>query len=105
MQLDTAFTPFTPSCDPGAERFPAFAELTVDISAVLPYLNATLRGAIYHRSANALTWAQMLMPRRRFVEQITQRSCGVDTWCFDLDGICEWRNHFASKAQSVRRSN
>jgi len=47
---------FTPPCDPGAERFSAFAELAVDISEVLPYLNATLRGAIYHRSANALTW-------------------------------------------------
>ena len=47
---------FTPPCDPGAERFSAFAELSVDISDVLPYLNATLRGAIYHRSANALTW-------------------------------------------------
>jgi len=47
---------FTPPCDPGAERFSAFAELTVDISEVLPYLNATLRGAVYHRAANALTW-------------------------------------------------
>ncbi len=47
---------FTPPCDPGAERFSAIARLTVDISEVLPYLNATLRGAIYHRSANALTW-------------------------------------------------
>src|SRR5512136_859549 len=47
---------FTPPCDPGAERFSAFAELAVDISEVLPYLNATLQGAIYHRSANALTW-------------------------------------------------
>lgn len=47
---------FTPPCDPGAERFSAFAELTVDISEVLPYLNASLRGAIYYRAANALTW-------------------------------------------------
>jgi len=47
---------FTPPCDPGAERFSAFAELAVDISVVLPYLNATLRGAVYHRAANALTW-------------------------------------------------
>jgi ArsR family metal-binding transcriptional regulator len=47
---------FTPPCDPGAERFSAFAELAVDISEVLPYLNATLRGAVYHRAANALTW-------------------------------------------------
>jgi ArsR family metal-binding transcriptional regulator len=47
---------YTPPCDPGAERFSAFAELAVDISEVLPYLNATLRGAIYHHSAKALTW-------------------------------------------------
>jgi ArsR family metal-binding transcriptional regulator len=47
---------FTPPCEPGAERFSAIARLTTDISAVLPYLNATLRGAIYYRAANALTW-------------------------------------------------
>jgi ArsR family metal-binding transcriptional regulator len=47
---------FTPPCDPGAERFAARALLSVDISAVLPYLNATLRGAVYTQSANALTW-------------------------------------------------
>jgi len=28
----------------------------VDISAVLPYLNATLRGAVYLPAAHALTW-------------------------------------------------
>ncbi len=47
---------FTPPCEPGAERFSAIARLTGDISEVLPYLNATLRGAVYHRAANALTW-------------------------------------------------
>ncbi len=47
---------FTPPCEPGAERFSAVARLTVDILEVLPYLNATLRGAVYHLSANALTW-------------------------------------------------
>jgi ArsR family metal-binding transcriptional regulator len=47
---------FTPPCDPGAERYSAIARLTIDISDVLPYLNATLRGAVYHRAANALTW-------------------------------------------------
>lgn len=46
----------TPPCEPGAERFSATAHLTVDISEILPYLNATLRGAIYHSEANALTW-------------------------------------------------
>jgi len=47
---------FTPPCEPGAERYAARARLTADILEALPYLNATLRGAVYHREANALTW-------------------------------------------------
>ncbi len=47
---------FTPPCEPGAERFSAIARLKVDISEVFPYLNATLRGAVYHPEAKALTW-------------------------------------------------
>jgi ArsR family metal-binding transcriptional regulator len=47
---------YTPPCDPGTERYAARARLTVDISEILPYLNATLRGAIYHPGAQALTW-------------------------------------------------
>ena len=47
---------FTPPCEPGAERFAARARLNVDIAAVLPYLNATLRGAVYMPEAKALTW-------------------------------------------------
>lgn len=47
---------FTPPCEPGAERYSGVARLTVDISEVLPYLNATLKGAVYHREASALTW-------------------------------------------------
>jgi ArsR family metal-binding transcriptional regulator len=47
---------FTLPCEPGAERFAATAHLVVDISDVLPYLNAALQGAIYHKQANALTW-------------------------------------------------
>lgn len=47
---------FTPPCDPGAERFSARARLLVDISVVMPYLNATLRGTVYHFGARVLTW-------------------------------------------------
>jgi hypothetical protein len=47
---------FTPPCDPGAERFSAIAYLPDDISEVLPYLNATLLGAVYTESAHTLTW-------------------------------------------------
>jgi ArsR family metal-binding transcriptional regulator len=47
---------FTPPCEPGAERYAAKARLIADISEALPYLNATLRGAVYLPEANALTW-------------------------------------------------
>jgi ArsR family metal-binding transcriptional regulator len=47
---------FTPPCEPGAERYSARARLSVDISEFLPYLNATLRGAVYLPEAKALTW-------------------------------------------------
>jgi ArsR family metal-binding transcriptional regulator len=47
---------FTPPCEPGAERYAARTRLNVDISEVLPYLNGTLRGAVYLPEAKALTW-------------------------------------------------
>jgi ArsR family metal-binding transcriptional regulator len=46
----------TPPCEPGAERFSAIARLMTDIREALPYLNATLRGAVYNAAAPALTW-------------------------------------------------
>lgn len=46
----------TPPCEPGAERFTAKARLIADIREVLPYLNATLRGAVYLPDAPALLW-------------------------------------------------
>ena len=47
---------FTPPCDPGAETWSAIARLKVNIGDVLPYLNATLSGAVYNHAAKALTW-------------------------------------------------
>jgi hypothetical protein len=38
------------------KRQTMITELAIDVSEVLPYLNVTLRGAIYHRSVNALPW-------------------------------------------------
>jgi ArsR family metal-binding transcriptional regulator len=46
----------TPPCEPGAERFGAIARLVEDIREVLPYLNATLRGAVYNAAGPTLTW-------------------------------------------------
>jgi ArsR family metal-binding transcriptional regulator len=46
----------TPPCEPGADRFVAKAHLRVDISEVLPFLNAELSGASFTPAADALTW-------------------------------------------------
>lgn len=48
----------TPPCEPGAERFFAKAHLEVDISEVLPFLNAVLSGASFTPAAKALTWEE-----------------------------------------------
>lgn len=47
---------FTPPCSPEAVTYTAVATLRDDIAAVLPYLNATLRGAVYQPAAQALMW-------------------------------------------------
>lgn len=47
---------FTPPCDPGAVRYSAIATLHTDIAGALPYLNATLGGAVYNQAAPALSW-------------------------------------------------
>ncbi len=50
---------FTPPCDPGTERYSAVAHLPADIRDALPYLNATLRGAVYTEPAHSLTWKKV----------------------------------------------
>jgi len=47
---------FTPPCSPGSPKFAAIARFPADIREVLPYLNATLPGAVYSEAAPALTW-------------------------------------------------
>lgn len=85
---------FTPPCDPGAERFSAFAELAVDISEVLPYLNATLRGAIYHRSANALTWKRSGHAIAFHASQIaTSNVEDYEAAVAEIDSLIELVNH------------
>ena len=48
----------TPPCEPGAERFSAIARLVTDIREALPYLNATLRGAVYSAAGPSLIWTK-----------------------------------------------
>ena len=51
---DYTFEIFTPPCHPTAVRFSAKAHLAVDISQVLPYLNAALEGTAFHPAAPRL---------------------------------------------------
>ncbi len=53
---DYVLTVFTPPCSPESVTYTATAALTADLTAVLPYLNAVLRGAVYQPAAPALTW-------------------------------------------------
>jgi len=45
-----------PPCTPGADRWSTKAHLDVDITEVLPYLNAELEGAEYYHESKVLTW-------------------------------------------------
>lgn len=45
----------SPPCDPGSERWAAFARFGQDISAVLPFLNALWPGAVYDHESQILT--------------------------------------------------
>ena len=73
---------FTPPCEPGAERFSAVARLEIDVREVLPYLNATLRGAVYNAGAPALTWKKgghniAFHPDRIAVSNVPDRDAAI----------------------------
>ena len=84
---------YTPDCDPGAERYSAVARLEADISPVLPYLNATLRGALYYHAAQALTWkkaghAVAIHPREIATSNVEDR----DAARREIEGLIELVN-------------
>jgi len=73
---------FTPPCEPGAERFTAIARLYTDIREVFPYLNATLRGAVYNPAAPAITWTKgghvvVFHPDRIAVSNVADRDAAI----------------------------
>lgn len=96
---------FTPPCEPGAERYSAIARLTVDITAVLPYLNATLRGAVYHQAANALTWKKggHNIAFHAF-EIATSNVVDRDAAIKELDGLVQLVNHTWERRQELTPS-
>lgn len=73
---------FTPPCEPGAERFSAVARLQADIRAVLPYLNATLRGAFYEPAVPSLGWRKaghyvVFQPYQIAVSNVADREAAI----------------------------
>ncbi len=61
---------FTPPDRSGAERYSALADLDVDISQALPYLNAILPGANYQRATNTLLARQGAYPLTVYARQV-----------------------------------
>ncbi|RPI56198.1 MAG: hypothetical protein EHM56_04650 [Chloroflexi bacterium] len=97
---------FTPPCDPGTERFSAFARLTVDIREVLPYLNATLRGAAYNAAAPALTWKKgghniAFHPDRIAVSNVADREAAIQ----ELEGLIKLVNHTWERRAEIEPSH
>jgi len=72
----------SPPCEPGAERFSAIARLVTDIREVFPYLNATLRGAVYDANVPALRWTKAghyvaLQPYQIAVSNVADRDGAI----------------------------
>jgi len=83
----------TPPCEPGAERFTAVARLQTDIREVFPYLNATLRGAVYNPAAPAITWTKgghtvAFHPDRIAVSNVADRDAAIK----EVDGLVKLVN-------------
>jgi len=93
---------FTPPCDPGAERFSAIAHLSVDIREVLPYLNATLRGAVYNDAAPAISWRKaghyvVFHPDRIAVSNVEDRDAAIK----EVEGLVKLVNRTWEKRAEI----
>jgi len=72
----------SPPCDPGSERWSAFAALDVNIAEALPYLNAVWPDAIYDHTSQVLTrrtrgHAIVLRTREIGVSNVADRADGA----------------------------
>lgn len=96
---------FTPPCEPGAERFSAVARVTTDIRGVLPYLNATLRGAVYNAGAPAITWKKgghniAFHPDRIAVSNVPDREAAIQ----EVEGLIKLVNRAWERRAEIEPS-
>jgi ArsR family metal-binding transcriptional regulator len=92
----------TPPCEPGAERFSAVARLVTDIREALPYLNATLRGAVYNAAAPALTWKKAghnvaFHPYQIAVSNVEDRDAAIK----EVDGLIRLVNRTWERREEI----
>lgn len=88
---DFKYQLFVPQCNPNAETLNLLAAFSDDISVVLPYLNAVVKGGIFHPDAGTLSFRHgpnfiTLFPRRAAVTKIADDEDAVRTltWLRDL---------------------
>jgi len=96
-----------PPCEPGSERWSAFATLRVDIAESLPYLNAVWADACYDHSANALVrrtggHAIAIRPREVAVSAVLDR-CHAERLVREL--IAEINEVWARRGEIVPRTD
>jgi ArsR family metal-binding transcriptional regulator len=96
---------FTPPCEPGAERFSALARLQADIRDLFPYLNATLRGAVYNTAAPAITWKKgghnvALHPDRIAVSNVPDRDAALQ----EVEGLIKLVNRTWERRAEIEPS-
>lgn len=96
---------FTPPCEPGAERFSAVAYLPTDIRDVLPYLNATLKGAVYNPTVPSLSWRKaghyvVFQPDRIAVSNVEDRQTAVD----EIEGLVRLVNRTWERRNDIEPS-
>lgn len=96
---------FTPPCEPGAERFSAIAHLTTDIREVLPYLNATLRGAVYQPEVPALQWRKAghfvtFQPHQIAVSNVEDRQAAIQ----EVEGLIKLVNRTWERRDQIKPS-
>ena len=94
---------FTPPCEPGAERFSAIARLVTDIREVFPYLNATLRGAVYNAAAPALTWKKgghnvAFHPYQIAVSNVQDRDAAIK----EVEGLIKLLNRTWERREEIK---
>lgn len=103
----------SPPCDPGTERWSAFARFEPDISDVLPYLNSCLQGCIYDHTARVLTWrkeghAVSIRPHEIAVSNLQDRAeaqAAVDEIVALVNQVWERRTEIEPNYQKRQRLN